>query len=85
MEQENNNNNGNKLDGFFIVDDGTLPVSKEGSLFIGWMEMRLKECIEQEDYEEAEKLKRDIQKARDNMNNNGGLLWIMLGVRKEVV
>jgi hypothetical protein len=31
------------------------------------MEMRLKECIEVEDYEEAEKLKRDIQKAIDNM------------------
>ena len=31
------------------------------------MEMRLKECIEMEDYEEAEKLKRDIQKAIDNM------------------
>jgi DNA repair protein RadA/Sms len=30
------------------------------------MEMRLKECIEMEDYEEAEKLKRDIQKSRDN-------------------
>jgi hypothetical protein len=61
MQQEN------KLDGFIIVDDGTLPISKEGSLFVGWMEMRLKECIEVEDYEEAEKLKRDIQKARDNM------------------
>ena len=45
MEQEKKDNNGNKLDGFFIVDDGTLLVSKEGSLFIGWMEMRLKECI----------------------------------------
>ena len=67
MEQENKDNTENKLDGFFIVDDGTLPVSKEGSLFIGWMEMRLKECIEQEDYEEAEKLKRDIQKTRENM------------------
>lgn len=67
MEQEKKDNNGNKLDGFFIVDDGTLSVSKERSLFIGWMEMRLKECIEQEDYEEAEKLKRDIQKARENM------------------
>ena len=67
MEQEKKDNNVNKLDGFFIVDDGTLPVSKEGSLFIGWMEMRLKERIEQEDYEEAEKLKRDIQKARENM------------------
>ncbi len=67
MEQEKKDNNGNKLDGFFIVDDGTLPFSKEGSLFIGWMEMRLKESIEQEDYEEAEKLKRDIQKARENM------------------
>ena len=65
MEQESKDNN--KLDGLFIVDDGTLPISKEGSLFIGWMEMRLKECIESEDYEEAEKLKRDIQKARDNM------------------
>jgi len=31
------------------------------------MEMRLKECIEAEDYEEAEKLKIDIQKARDSM------------------
>ena len=29
--------------------------------------MRLKECIENENYEEAEKLKRDIQKMRDNM------------------
>lgn len=67
MGQENKNNNEGKLDGFFIVDDGTLPVSKEGSIFIGWMEMRLKECIDTEDYEEAEKLKRDIQKARDNM------------------
>jgi hypothetical protein len=66
MEQESKDNK-NKLDGFFIFDDGTLPISKEGSLFIGWMEMRLKECIEVEDYEEAEKLKRDIQKARDNM------------------
>jgi len=65
MEQESKDNN--KLDGLFIVDDGTLPISKEGSLFIGWMEMKLKECIEVEDYEEAEKLKRDIQKARDNM------------------
>ena len=67
MEEENKDNNKNKLDGFFIVDDGTLPISKEGSLFIGWMEMRLKECIEQEDYEEAGKLKRDIQTARENM------------------
>ena len=67
MEQENKDNNGNKLDGFFIVDDGTLPISEEGSLFIGWMEKRLKECIEQEDYEEAEKLKRDIKYMRDNM------------------
>ena len=66
MEQKNRDNNGNKLDGFFLVDDGTLPISEEGSLFIGWMEMRLKECIENEDYEETEKLKRDIQKARDN-------------------
>ena len=67
MEQENKDNNGNKLDGFFIVDNGNLPISKEGFLFIGWMEMRLKECIEQENYEEAEKLKRDIQKTRENM------------------
>ena len=67
MEQENKDNSGNNLEGFFIFDDGTLPVSKEGSLFIGWMEMRLKECIEQENYEEADKLKRDIQKARENM------------------
>jgi hypothetical protein len=67
MEQESKDNNKNKLDGFFIVDDGTLPISKEGSLFIGWMEMRLKECIDVEDYEEVEKLKRDIQKMRDNM------------------
>jgi hypothetical protein len=66
MEEEKDNI-GNGLDGLFIVDDGTLPVSKEGSLFIGWMEMRLKECIEQEDYEEAGKLKRDIQTARENM------------------
>jgi hypothetical protein len=64
---ESKDNNKNKLDGFSIVDDGTLPISKEGSLFIGWMEMRLNECIEVEDYEEAEKLKRDIQKMRDNM------------------
>ncbi len=68
MEEENRDNNKNKLDGFIIVDGGTLPLSKEGSLFIGWMEMRLKECIEAEDYEEAEKLKRDIQKVRDNIN-----------------
>lgn len=67
MEEEKKDNNGNGLDGLFIVDDGTLPVSKEGSLFIGWMEMRLKECIEQEDYEEAGKLKRDIETARENM------------------
>ena len=67
MGQENKDNNENKLNGFFIVDDGTLPVSREGSIFIGWMEMRLKECIDQEDYEEAEKLKIDIQKARENM------------------
>ena len=67
MEQESKDNSKNKLDGFFIVDDGTPPISKEGSLFVGWMEMRLKECIEVEDYEEAEKLKRDIQKTRDNM------------------
>jgi len=67
MEQENKANNGNKLDGFLIVDNGTLPVSKEESLFIGWMEMRLRECIEQEDYEEADKLKRNIQKAIENM------------------
>lgn len=53
--------------GTTVVNFITLPVSKEGSLFIGWMEMRLNECIESEDYEEAEKLKRDIQKARDNM------------------
>ena len=66
MEQKNRYNNGNNLDGFFLVDDGTLPISEEGSLFIGWMKMRLKECVESEDYEEAEKLKRDIQKARDN-------------------
>lgn len=68
MGQENKDNNENKLNGFFIVDDGTLSVSKEGSLFIGWMEMRLNECIELENYEEAEKLKRDIQTARENIN-----------------
>jgi hypothetical protein len=67
MGQKNRDDNGNKLDGFFLVDDDTLSISEEGSLFIGWMEMRLKECIENEYYEEAEKLKRDIQKARDNM------------------
>ncbi len=30
MEQESKDNNKNKLDGFFLVDDGTLPISKEG-------------------------------------------------------
>jgi hypothetical protein len=58
-----------RLAGFIISDNENLPVSKEGSLFIGWMETRLKECIEVEDYEEAAKLKRDIQKARDTIQS----------------
>ncbi len=67
MKQENKYNNKNRLNGFLIIDDVPLPISKEKTLFIGWMEMRLKECIEMENYEEAEKLKGDIQKAKDNM------------------
>jgi hypothetical protein len=56
-----------EIKAFMMIDDGTMPVSKEGSSFIGWMEMRLKECLAVEDYEEAEKLKRDIASARANI------------------
>lgn len=53
-----------KSKGLFMINEEDFPLSKEGSLFIGWMEMRLKECIKSEDYEEASKLKRDIESAR---------------------
>lgn len=53
--------------GLFIVEDSSLPVSDEGSLFIGWMEMRLRECVDAEDYEEAERFRRDILSAREAM------------------
>lgn len=53
-----------KLNGFFI-NEGDFPVSKEGSLFIGWLEMKLKESIESENFEEALKLEKTINNYRE--------------------
>jgi hypothetical protein len=51
----------NKSDGgFFFITDEPIPT------FIEWMEIKLHECIEVEDYEEAEKLKKDINNAKKN-------------------
>jgi hypothetical protein len=81
---KNENNDNSELSGGFIF------TTKEPVLtFFEWMEMKLKECIENEDYEEAKNLKRDIESLKRNsyppMELNSNLMGIVdLDVAKEI-
>ena len=50
--------------------EGYIIKGKEVSpTFMKWMNIKLNEAIEEENYEEAAKLKRDIQKAIDSQTD----------------